>query len=146
MTTIATDGRSMAGDSQMTGGSQVLRFSPKVSRLADGRIVGACGPTTECIKLVRWISEGGDKPELSDEVCAIILNADGTVDWLDHKLETISGNLVPYAIGSGGDLALGAMLAGASPAQAVAYAASRDVHTGGEITVLAIEPQIKAAA
>lgn len=42
---------------------------------------------------------------------------------------------VPAVTGSGGAIALGAMLAGATPAQAVAIAIQRDTGSGGQITV-----------
>lgn len=136
MTVIATDGNSVAGDSYSTCQGQLLACRQKVHRLKDGRIVGACGPTTDCVQLVQWLAEGGDKPTLGDEVTALILNGDGSVDWVDNKLTIVSGNVLPYAIGSGGDIALGAMLAGASPKEAAKLAASRQLDCGGEITVM----------
>lgn len=146
MTTIATDGKTMAGDMLSTCNGQLLGIRPKVHRLKDGRIAGASGPSTECQKLIRWLNEGGDKPELSDEVSAIILNLDGSVDWIDNKLEMLSGNVVPYAIGVGGELAIGAMLAGCTPEEAVKLAATRQLDCTGEITVLHIEPAVRAVA
>jgi ATP-dependent protease HslVU (ClpYQ) peptidase subunit len=136
VTVIATDGRVMAGDSFSTSQGQLLRKAKKVHRLKDGRIVGCSGPTTDCIQIVKWLNEGGEKPTLSEEVTAIILNADGSVDWMDCHFTIVSGNVVPYAIGSGGDLALGAMLAGCSPKAAAKIACSRQLDCGGDITVL----------
>ena len=136
MTVIATDGKSMAGDSYTTAHAQLLRTARKVHRLKDGRIAGACGTTTDCLALIRWLNDGGDKPSLGDDVVALILNPDGSVDWMDCKFEMVKGNMVPYAIGSGGDLALGAMLAGKSPKEAAKIACSRQLDCGGEITVL----------
>jgi ATP-dependent protease HslVU (ClpYQ) peptidase subunit len=147
VTVIATDGRSMAGDSYTScGEGQLLATRRKVHRLKDGRIVGAAGPTTDCIRLLKWLDDGGEKPTLGDCVSAVILNLDGTVDWVDNNFTVVSGNLIPYAIGSGGDIALGAMLAGASPEGAVRIAASRQLDCGGDITVLHLEPPLKAVA
>ncbi len=42
-----------------------------------------------------------------------------------------------YAIGSGYELAMGAMAMGASAEEAVRVAIQYDIHSGGEITVLA---------
>ena len=135
MTVIATDGKSMAGDTLATCKGFLMGRHKKVRRLRDGRIVGASGPTTDCQMLVRWIEEGGEKPSLGEEVSAIILNPDGTVDWIDYKLEIVENHELPAAIGCGGDLAIGAMLAGATPYEAVMLVTTRQLDIGGEITV-----------
>ena len=134
MTVIATDGESMAGDSLTTAGNQVVAFRQKVFKFADGRIAGACGDTTECRKLMRWLEHGGDKPDVGDAF-ALVLSPDGTAEYWDKELEPLP-YIVPMAIGSGGDLAIGAMLAGASPEEAVKLAIERDISCGGEITVI----------
>ena len=145
MTTIATDGKSMAGDSLTTAGTHAVRHAPKVHRLKDGRIVGACGLTAECLKIVRWLDDGGDKPDISDETEALVLGLDGTVCHIDHKFEMLEYD-VPAGIGSGSDLAIGAILAGASPEAAVGIACVRDRHSGGDITVLHLNGPLRAVA
>lgn len=45
----------------------------------------------------------------------------------------------PYAIGSGSDFAMGAMLAGKSAKDAVKIAAKLDCYTGGPIKVLSLD-------
>lgn len=139
MTVIATDGKTMAGDAFSTSNGTLLSTGRKVHCLKDGRIAGASGPTTECIKLIRWLDDGGDKADLSDDVVALVLRPDGSVYWIDHKLEPIERDLLPTAIGCGDDFAVGAMLAGASPKEAVMVAAMRMLTIGGEITVMGIE-------
>lgn len=135
MTTIATDGKSMAGDTLTSAGGYVVRYSPKVHRGKDGRIFGCCGPSVDAAKFQAWMADPAvEQPKLSDDFMAIILNQDGTVDWIDCALVPIR-TMVPAAIGSGCDHAIGAMLAGANPAQAVGIAGQRDTGTGGTITV-----------
>lgn len=134
MTVIATDGESMAGDSLTTAGNQVVARGPKVHKLSDGRIVGACGDTTECRALVHWLETGGDKPTFTGECEALVLHPDGAVEWISTELRPLR-YIVPMAIGSGGDLALGAMLAGADPEEAVRLAIERQVDCGGDIVV-----------
>ena len=133
MTVIATDGESMAGDSLTTAGTQIAAYAPKVHKFPDGRIAGSSGDTTECRKLIRWLRDGGDKPEVGDAE-AIVLNTDGTVEWWDKQFEPIQ-YVVPMAIGSGGDIAIGAMLAGVEPCEAVRLTMERDRSCGGDITV-----------
>lgn len=137
MTTIATDGKTMAGDSLTTGGGYVCRFAPKVFKAPDGRIFGGCGPVVDCLKFQSHMMSGGDQPTLSDDFSALILNPDGTVDWIDKDFVPVR-HIVPYAIGSGCEIATGALLAGASPAESVAIAMQRDTKTGGDITVEAL--------
>lgn len=137
MTAIATDGKSMAGDSLITAGKERVGFKVKVVRLKDGRIVGCSGCSQQVSQFVRWLDNpGDDKPAFEgDEFAALILNPCGRVDYLTKLMEPIA-YMAPMAIGSGGDFALGAMLAGKSPADAVAIAMIRDTATGGDITVL----------
>lgn len=137
MTTIATDGKSMAGDSLTTAGSERVAYKQKIIRLKDGRIIGCCECAVQVAQFVRWMDNpGDDKPALDgDEFSALILNPDGTVDYIEKHAEPIR-YLAPMAIGSGGDFALGAMLAGKSPAEAVEIAMLRDTRTGGDVTSL----------
>lgn len=139
MTTIATDGRSMAADGLCTGGGIVHGFNAqKVHRIKDGRLIGVSGSAFDIGAFVSWLEDGGDKPKLSENFEAIALAPDGScVCWNEH-CQTVPQEL-PAITGSGGEIALGAMLSGKSPAEAVAIAAKRDTRSGGTITVLHLE-------
>jgi hypothetical protein len=137
LTTIATDGKSMAGDT-LTSNGHIFGFGEKIFRAPDGRIFGACGETAQCIKFRRWMMEGGDCPGFKEKFEALILNLDGTAHWFDEDCEMIP-LMLPASIGTGGELATGAMEAGATPEEAVRIAAKRDTGTGGETTVLHLE-------
>ena len=146
MTTIATDGHTMAGDSQVTGGGERVGLTQKIWQTADGRIVGASGPSSDCQMFNRWMLDGGAKPTLaSDNFSALILMPGGRVFYLCHKLEPVE-YLVPQAIGSGAPYAIGAMMAGASPAAAVAISCERDTGSGGEIVSLSLGMKLEIAA
>ena len=146
MTTIATDGKTMAGDSLTSAKTERLAYGPKIHRAADGSVFGCSGITTKGVKFRRWMTEGGDKPELGEDFCALSLSPDGKVFYWNDDLEPIE-YLAPMAIGSGADYAIGAMLAGKTPAEAVAIAAMRDSATDGQITVLEPhhKPKLEAA-
>jgi hypothetical protein len=138
MTTIATDGKSMAGDTLTTAGGYVVRHATKVFRTGDGRIFGCCGPSVDTLKFRAWMLDPViEQPKLGDDFTALILNQDGSVDWIDCALVPVK-SIAPAAIGSGCELAIGAMLAGATPAAAVGIAGQRDTATGGDITVEAL--------
>ena len=144
MTTIATDGKSMAGDGQSEDHCRTIvsHTSVKVSKLGDGRILGAAGNSLDADAWQEWVSTGkvGACPIESDQFAGLILNTDGTVLWVDHKGREIL-TPTPVAIGSGQDFAYGAMEAGASPCMAVQIAAKRDPGTGGIVTIQHLEPE-----
>lgn len=145
MTTIATDGVTIAADSQVTGCGQIVGDVCKVRRAQNGDMFATTGPSDEGILFAQWLDGGGDKPDLSEEFCAVILTKSGDVQWVGKKLVRVPC-IVPYANGSGGDIALGAMLAGASPIRAVEIAALRDTCTGGPVNHMSIQESILAAA
>lgn len=145
MTTIATDGKSMAGDGLECEGNTITgRSVVKVERLPDGRIVGVSGRFTDAIAFRRWLTEGGAKPKVG-EMGALVLCPDGTVLWYDKALEPLPSE-IPAAVGCGMDHALTAMDAGCAPERAVELAALRDPRTGGNISVLYLEPDPRIRA
>lgn len=147
MTTIATDGRSIASDGQITSAQDyiVALSSHKIQRTASGRIVGCCGPSGDDELFIEWLENGGKKPRLGGSFRAVVLEfgEPTRVYFNDCTRETIIGN---HAIGSGAPWALAAMDMGKTPAEAVAYACSRDIYSGGEIAVLSLETPLKAVA
>lgn len=139
MTTIATDGKSMAGDGQAEVGPIITHaHRKKVRRLDDASIVGCAGNATDRIAFCKWLIEGGKPPRIrKDEFAALVLRQDGEIEYFDDTCIPLPAE-APIAIGSGREIAIGAMEAGASPKDAVHIAAKRDPHTGGDITVLEI--------
>jgi hypothetical protein len=137
MTTIATDGKSMAGDGLRECESLVVATDTiKVLRLPDGRLFGAAGERGKIMQVRRWFIDGGDQPELKEgEFLGLVVELDGTVNSYDSHLEPMR-RMLPTAVGTGEALALGAMLAGAEPQRAVEIACERDIYSGGTITVL----------
>lgn len=139
MTTIATDGKSMAGDGFVTGNDLIHSTTEiKVRKLSDGRIVGIAGSAYAHVLFVPWLENGGDPPELTDDFEALVLHPGGRCQSFNHKCLAIE-QPTPAVTGSGGALALGAMLAGASPERAVAIACERNMGTGGTVTVIHLD-------
>jgi len=138
MTTIATDGKSMAGDGQASShGTITDRSKTKVSRLANGDIVGCAGTAEHRALFIQWL-EGGDRPRIKEPFEALILSSNGSLRYCCEKLLEGNETEAPTAIGSGMDFAIGAMDAGACPEKAVRIASERDPHTGGKIIVLSL--------
>lgn len=139
MTTIATDGRTMAGDgAQFMGDIQRAASVAKVVKLPDGSIVGCSGHTTDCETFRQWLIGGqvGARPK-AKSLSALLLRTDLSLVYFNERGSGVPAE-APATVGSGNELALGAMLAGASPKRAVEIAAERDPFTGGTITELSL--------
>lgn len=141
MTTIAYRDGVLAGDTQITCGATIDGWTQKVFR--KGPILYA---TTGCSGLGdafrAWVEGGlvGDAPAMKREgddaeASGYIFPGGDRVVWRYNSVWA-SHRAPFFAYGSGAEIALGAMLAGASAEEAVKLAAERDTNTGGEITVL----------
>jgi ATP-dependent protease HslVU (ClpYQ) peptidase subunit len=144
MTTIATDGKSMASDGNSTINNTIISgTTSKIRLLPDGSIFGASGDACQGDVLFDWLAADpdtrGEYPQLK-EVWALVLAPDGKVTaWDDMSAGRGCMVNAPIATGSGERYAMGAMDAGAGPVEAVMIAAKRDPFTGGEITVCHID-------
>lgn len=122
----------MACDS-MTSTGDAWWPSTKVYRTG-ATLIGGAGEAAAVRQFVTWYADGqrSPKPKIADTFCALVLDKDGLFYW--------ASNLVPepiergfHAIGTGGNAALGAMLAGANCKRAVEIACEVDTSSGGEV-------------
>jgi ATP-dependent protease HslVU (ClpYQ) peptidase subunit len=141
MTTVATDGKSMAADGQSsTDDGPITNLNRrKITKLPGGSIVGGAGQLPDILRLTAWLEDGGQQkpPRIREPLAMLQLMPTGEVLYWNEELEPHPID-VPAAVGSGAELALGAMLAGASPKEAVGIACQRDPMSGGKITVLSL--------
>lgn len=140
MTCIATDGRTLAADSRQTAEGMIVNdAATKVFHAKDGSAVGVAGNCASAELARAWFEAGedfGTIPKLEDkDFAALILRPDGAVQWMGVSFAAVP-YAVPAAIGSGDELALGAMLAGKSPSEAILIAASRMTNVGGPVVEL----------
>ena len=146
MTTIATDGNTMAADGLTTSGGTIFGYNAtKIHKLKDGRLVGIAGRATYAMPFVAWLNDGGDVPEMDKDFEALVLYPNGSCKSFDHKGRELDEEL-PTASGSGREIALGAMVVGATPEEAVKAACERDTNTGGKITVLTRPTKLRRVA
>lgn len=139
MTTIAYRDDVIAGDTQITCGGTIDGWAQKVFRKG-----GLLYATTGCSGLgdafLTWVANGmrGDAPTMKrddGEANGLLFPGDDRVVW--RFKDVWASHRAPYfAFGSGAEIALGAMIAGATAEAAVRAAAQRDTSTGGEIIVL----------
>lgn len=154
MTTIAFDGLTIAFDTQI-GHEYKIALEPWMKiRETSGSLyqfAGGSGLPAVVDIFINWVIAGHDKdcfPSIcvdKDEHCTFIaITRDGY--W--HRF-SLSG--IPYlktrkleTAGTGGEFALGAMMAGANAEEAVCIAAKLDPHTGGQILSYSVNPKVKA--
>jgi len=141
MTTIATDGNSIAADGRMVHRDLIISDDEwKLCDLPDGSIVGAAGDVDDIKAALRVLRENlyadGAAPE-GDRFTLLRLYPSGAIQ---HYAGSLNGDFIdpPAAAGSGAEIALGAMLAGKSPTRAVKIAATRDIYSGGTVRTLKV--------
>lgn len=138
MTTIAYRDGILAGDTLRTSNGMRDGFTRKVHKI--GRLlIAACGTAALCAEFRSWVvaglngpspfndkkgDEGGNGLVIMPDGLAVIWGSSGP--WALKQ--------VPFvAMGSGEQVAMGAMAMGASAEQAVAAAMSLDTGSGGAV-------------
>jgi hypothetical protein len=147
VTTIATDGKTVAADGLITSDLIYSRSEVKIFHIGD-EIVGTRGDCDLGQAYLDWLRAGSKKkdrplfvPDPEDDGVwfeALHVSKDGVflvggVNFSRIRMDA------PIAIGSGGIVATTAMRCGLSPKEAVELAATLDPHTGGLITVMEIQ-------
>lgn len=130
----------MAGDGRVGLGNSIVHDKQvKVFRIGD-HIVGCAGGGDDAATYVAWCKMGRDPDMLPDgmDLNAVHLTPKGVFICCrpGYHLQKVTP---PIAIGSGSEYAEGAMLAGATPTEAVRIAAKKEMGTGGKVTTLSLE-------
>lgn len=152
MTTIAYDAESgvIAADSQETGCGGDKYSCKKLFRV-NSAIIATAGGTYAGQLFVNWYSQWEDEPDWDawdDHPDLVNLDVDEDFECLvlrdDGSCFSINRLFVPVdqkgnrfvTLGSGGSAARGAMMAGATPKEAVEIAKKIDSYTGGKVVVM----------
>lgn len=138
MTTIICTKKAMIADRQTTKGSMKYKSPGKIKRIGES-IVGLAGNLDSIWAVWEWFDQGaqGEFPKTED-INGIVLNKEGIFEFYTN------GKLIPiampfHAVGSGAELAIGAMEAGADIHGAMKIALKRDAWTGFGTTYLELE-------
>lgn len=138
MTTIATDGKTMAADTQ-AGDPYIQPFSAEKMHKVGKELIGGAGCYGEILAFVNWYPKkhrpGASEPILEHTEMLVVSLAKITC-W-EHSFFPFEIP-PPAAIGSGAGYAIAAMKAGATPVEAVRIAAELDPFTGGEIVEISL--------
>lgn len=127
MTTIAVNRAMMAGDSLCDDGGMRTK-GQKVFESADGCILGFAGSFAQGIRFVEWYEDEEGAPPNCDEVSILILDRKGKITLWDGHPTPIKEKF--YAIGTGAQAAMSAMMCGKTPQEAVKIACKIDMNTG----------------
>lgn len=130
MTTVVANRELMCGDKQATDGCGRKSTCTKLFK-KDGCVIGFCGSLTDG-EMFRLTFPDTEEIEVDKDFEAIVLCEKGLWHY-DHALIPIKIEDPFYAIGTGGDLAMAAMMAGATPREAVKIAGKLDSYTGSRI-------------
>ena len=139
MTTLAYRDGVIAGDSLTWDGNTCNGMIKKCGVMADGSLWGYAGTVAYLDKIRLWLAcPLGDPPECKDSELLIVLRDGRVRSW---EAEAWCDIEAPFrALGSGADVARGAMAMGASAEQAVKIAADLDAFTGGPIISFSLAP------
>lgn len=144
MTTIAFKAGVLAADTQATSGDdKVDGWMVKIGKKGHA-LFGGTGSASFIRTFRAWCAAGlpGDPPRCEKDEgksCGFLIVEGQLYEFFPcgRMTRTWIGD-GPWAAGGGGDIAMGAMRAGANPRRAVKIAAEVDIYTSGEITVLTL--------
>lgn len=143
MSIIAWDGKMLVADKQSTGGQQSCTVT-KIFRVPQG-LIGVTGNTSHMMPLLAWF-QNLCMPELypkfqAGENNSQVLHIDKQKRiWLyADQPEPFQIEQPYYAIGSGNDIAMGAMMAGADARRAVDIACYLNIYCGMGVDSLTLE-------
>ncbi|AFQ96730.1 peptidase HslV family [Erwinia phage phiEaH2] len=163
MTTIAYDGKTLAGDSQTTQGDirlsmhavKIFTPQPGESWAVNGEKAVSFGVAgclqgnnalrealNSCMKGYQGLT-GSTRFPKGIVISYLVVTEHGNVyaggQYENDEMPWLTKVAAPIAVGSGAEFAIGAMAAGASAGDAVSIAARFDVNTGGEIREISHE-------
>lgn len=144
MTTIAYRDGVIAADSLISMGDVRAGSVVKIVRVPGGGLAGAAGELGGMYRFLEWAHYGGEETTADFAGCEIdgfLVRPDGTLLVTD-SLGGVSPIKAPFhAVGSGRELALGAMAAGADAVEAVKIAVRFDTRSGGPVKKIALRTQ-----
>ena len=144
MTTIAYDGKTLAADSLATVNGLSQRGFQKIRK--EGQEFFALGGDSATFQAwIEWWYKGANPkgiPVGPGPSILLIVTAEGVhqvhseTPYADKEGIPLPDGREVHACGSGGEIALGAMMAGATAKEAVEIACMIDVYSGGEVQVI----------
>ncbi len=142
MTTILWAKGQLAADSQVTrGGMRSQNPTPKIFK-RKGVYYAVAGDLAESLAVVKWLVKGGkedDFPETEGAYHVLAIKNNKAVEYVATPLPCPVKP--PAAMGTGRQLALAALMAGASVRRAVEIACELDIRSSAPIKVMRTCPK-----
>jgi ATP-dependent HslUV protease subunit HslV len=143
MTTVAYRDGVLAADTLVISGSSRAGHMSKLLKTRRGALVGISGEVEGTTRFLDWMRSGrrGKPPATDDDSgCrGIVVEPDGSVLFWDGGPALFPKRGAYFALGSGRDVALGALAMGATADAAVRAAMQIDIYTGGDVETLRLE-------
>lgn len=146
MTTVVYAKGVLAFDSRVTAGN-LVEGSIQKGRQTKNMIMAGAGSVEDLVAVMDWLETGGDEATKKNfgiagrdvDVDVLCVDKKGKVTFYGHKLYPIEITSLFYVLGSGKELALGALEMGASAKEAVQIAAKYDTNSGGSVRTLHLD-------
>ena len=147
ITTIAYRLGILAFDSKAVENDTTHKGLCDKGRQTKALIMAGCGNASDIECVMNWLEAGGGEDKKKDfnlyarEVkCEVIaIDKKGIVTFYEESCCGFTLEAPFFAIGSGYDLAMGAMAAGASAKEAIQIACKYNINTGGPVRTLNIQ-------
>lgn len=141
MTTIITDGKSMAADKQAEYDNHHIPVV-KIHRVGE-EIIGISGCHAFGNRVIEWYKGDADikdfPPNASNNWQVLVLSKDGVKNLFEHGFVNIPLDFV--AIGCGRDFALSAAYLGKTLKEAIEFASVHDIDTGMGVDILHLKKE-----
>lgn len=144
MTTIAYRNGIIAADTGLTDNGLRDAQIEKIAKREDGSVAGAAGAAWWIVAFLEWFKNGGEQPHMPVESSfsvALVVDKRRRVTMYESTKGMTRVYLVkaPYhSIGSGREVALGAMFTGAHPKDAIKAAMLHNDGTYGRVMSLKV--------
>lgn len=141
MTVVCYKDGILAADSQMSAGDAIVTLSFKKLAKGPGVIGGFSGRANNIPTYRKWVKKGAKKKDIPSK------NTDGMIirgTKKDPKIYIVDDGLLiriydkTHAVGSGANVALGAMSAGASAQEAVRITMKHNHSCGGKVMTVTL--------
>lgn len=139
MTCVVFDGKTIAADGKACDGNTVVKLNVKKLVVINGLCIGYCGAARSCKMFMDWWADRTKPYPEVDSFDAMVVDASGKVVSYSGGHPVELDEVVPFCLGSGRDIARGALAAGADSRRAVEIACELDVDCGGEIQVVTLD-------
>ncbi len=138
MTTIAYRDGYVAADSASWKGDVLMGYVNKIHEVSEGVVFVGCGVLHEVRSMVESYESRTPFPELKDATVVQFNPNKRIMEYGSEGYAFLCDHKTYMAWGSGSQLALGAMAAGATAEEAVKAAVKHDAFTAGKVKVVKV--------